>query len=278
MNTVFSNIWNHPKTSIAGVLICLTTIAGVFSQQGITLGNAGTGTVVALIASIAGAFLGLLSKDPGSGSAGGAATGAMIAFLCISLCVIPVVGCTQAQKVSVAQEIVDLGPAITSGVNTASATASMLFPEDAIIFNIATAGFDTLSAGVQQAAKDYLANPNQTTLAFLQAEIVKFQQSTNTALLQVAGIKDPASQKLAIIAINGIATVVNTVLGLVQSISTKAQVAAMAAQVHVTLAQVRPLLDQRALQASADRVSHDLALNHAPTVDQFFAYEAQAGF
>ena len=90
----------------------------------------------------------------------------MIAFLCIMLVVGPV-GCTQQQKISVAQEIVNLGPAVTSGVNTASATASMLFPADAIIFNVATAGFDTLSAGVQQAAKDYLANPNQTTLAFL---------------------------------------------------------------------------------------------------------------
>ena len=274
---ILSNIVNHPKTSIAGVLLGAVTIAGVLSQQGITLGHAGTGTVVALISAIATAVLGLVAKDPGSGSTGGAATGAMIAFLCIMLVVGPV-GCTQAQKVSVAQEIVNLGPAITSGVNTAIATADILFPPDAIIFNVATAGFDTLSAGIQQAAKDYLANPNQTTLAFLQAEIVKFQQAANSALLQVAGIKDPASQKLALVAINGIATVLNTILGLVESISTKAQITAMAAQVRVTLAQVRPLMDQGALQASADRVSHDLQLPQPVTVDQFFAYEAQAGF
>ena len=103
-------------------------------------------------------------------------------------------------------------------------------------------------------------------------------KAANSALLQVAGIKDPASQKLALVAINGIATVLNTILGLVESISTKAQITAMAAQVRVTLAQVRPLMDQGALQASADRVSHDLQLPQPVTVDQFFAYEAQAGF
>ena len=49
MNTV-SNIWNHPKTSAAGLLIAVVTVAGVLSQQGVTLGNLGTGTVVSLIA------------------------------------------------------------------------------------------------------------------------------------------------------------------------------------------------------------------------------------
>jgi hypothetical protein len=61
-----SNIWQHPRTSIAGVLIAIATVAGVLSQQGVTLGHAGTGTVVALIAAIATALLGLLAKDPGS--------------------------------------------------------------------------------------------------------------------------------------------------------------------------------------------------------------------
>ena len=60
-----SNIWNHPKTSAAGLLISIISIAGVLSQQGITLGAAGTGTVVALVSAIATALLGLLSRDPG---------------------------------------------------------------------------------------------------------------------------------------------------------------------------------------------------------------------
>jgi len=65
MNPI-ANIWNHPKTSIAGLLIAIATIAGILSQHGITLGTAGSGTVVSLIGALATAILGLLSRDPDS--------------------------------------------------------------------------------------------------------------------------------------------------------------------------------------------------------------------
>jgi hypothetical protein len=65
MNPI-SNAWNHPKTSAAGLLIAVITIAGIFSQQGVTLGAAGTGTVVTLVGAIATALLGLLARDPGA--------------------------------------------------------------------------------------------------------------------------------------------------------------------------------------------------------------------
>ena len=68
MQEWINNIWNHPKTTVAGLLIATATIAGVLSQQGITLGTAGTGTVVTLISALATALLGLLSKDPSSGT------------------------------------------------------------------------------------------------------------------------------------------------------------------------------------------------------------------
>ncbi|HEY2860338.1 MAG TPA: hypothetical protein VGJ21_18095 [Terracidiphilus sp.] len=58
------NIWQHPRTSSAGILIATLTISGVLSQQGITLGKAGTGSVVALVGALATAFLGLLARDP----------------------------------------------------------------------------------------------------------------------------------------------------------------------------------------------------------------------
>jgi hypothetical protein len=41
MNTL-SNIWNHPRTSITGLLIATITIAASLSQQGVNLGHAGT--------------------------------------------------------------------------------------------------------------------------------------------------------------------------------------------------------------------------------------------
>jgi hypothetical protein len=63
---VFSNAFQHPRTSTAGVLIALVSIMGVLSQQGITLGKAGTGTVVSLVTAMASALLGLLARDPGA--------------------------------------------------------------------------------------------------------------------------------------------------------------------------------------------------------------------
>jgi hypothetical protein len=66
MQEWINNIWNHPKTSAAGLLIAIATIAGVLSQQGITLGTAGSGTVVTLVSGLATALLGLLAKDPGT--------------------------------------------------------------------------------------------------------------------------------------------------------------------------------------------------------------------
>lgn len=61
-----SNIWQHPRTSASGMLIAAVTITGVLSGQGVTLGRAGTGTVVSLAAGLATAFLGLMARDPAS--------------------------------------------------------------------------------------------------------------------------------------------------------------------------------------------------------------------
>jgi hypothetical protein len=63
MNELWQRVVTNPKTSIAGLLIGLATACGVLSQQGVSLGHAGTGTVVALISAMATAFLGLLSQD-----------------------------------------------------------------------------------------------------------------------------------------------------------------------------------------------------------------------
>lgn len=280
-----ANIWQHPKTSVAGVLLAVVTVAGVLSGQGVTLGHAGTGTVVALIASIGTALLGLLSRDPmpQPGALGSTSRLGAWALIALTLSATMTTGCTQQRKISVAQEIVKWAPSITSAVNTVAATVAILAPIDAAPIAIATTGLDTLSAAFQKGASDYLANPNQTTLAFLQGEIVKFQQSVNTALLTTAGIKDPQSQRTATVAINSLATIVNTIFGLVQSISTKPQVATMAAQVRamnhpVYLRQVRPYLDASAIERQRALAAHDLALNDVPSVDRFFQMEAAAGF
>jgi len=63
MNKFLQQALANPKTTTCGLLIGVTTIAGVLAGQGITLGHAGTGTVVTLISGIATALLGLAAKD-----------------------------------------------------------------------------------------------------------------------------------------------------------------------------------------------------------------------
>ena len=60
----WNNIIEHPKTTVAGVLIGAVALAPVFAQQGITFGKAGNGTMISLITGLATVLLGLLAKDP----------------------------------------------------------------------------------------------------------------------------------------------------------------------------------------------------------------------
>ena len=69
MKPLITNIWKHPRTSAAGLLIAVVSVGGVLSGQGISLGHAGTGTVVTLVSAIASALLGLLARDPASSPA-----------------------------------------------------------------------------------------------------------------------------------------------------------------------------------------------------------------
>lgn len=60
---MISNIWQHRKTSICGVILGLLAIAAVLQQNGITFGPAGTGTVLGVTVACLTALLGLISKD-----------------------------------------------------------------------------------------------------------------------------------------------------------------------------------------------------------------------
>ena len=242
MNSI-SNIWNHPKTSAAGVLIAVVSITSVLSQQGITLGTAGTGTVIALVSGLASALLGLLARDPAtSGSSSGNPTAKFGAWALIALLLqLPFVsGCNGT---TVAQDIVNWTPAMQSAVATVDSTAALLAPAEAPIFVAATAGFDVASDLLVAQAKAYLANPSASVLQQLQAAVVAFQQQVNASLLQAARITNPASQALVLNAINAVATVVMAILALVASISSKVDKTRMAAQSKIKLVTVRPYLD-----------------------------------
>jgi hypothetical protein len=262
MNSI-SNIWNHPKTSAAGLLIAVATIASVLAQQGISLGAAGSGTVVTLVSGLATALLGMMARDPGAaasssanapsaGSVSAGSTAKLGVWALISLLLLPFMsGCSGA---TVAQEIVNWTPTLESAVATVDSTAALLDPSDAPVFAAATTGFDAASNLLVAQAKAYLANPSAGTLAQLQQQVVVFQQQVNAALLSAAKIVNPNSQQHALNAINAVGTAVLAILALVESVSTKAQVALMAAQSTIKLATVRTYLDEG--KAAATMAAH----------------------
>jgi hypothetical protein len=227
---MFSNIWNHPKTSIAGLLIGIATIAGVLTGQGITLGKAGTGTIVTLISGLATALLGLLAKDPDSisipPSSGPQKLGALM------LCALLVSGlfATGCSPANIAQDIVNWTPALDAAASTVATIDPLFLPE--------AAAFIAISQAVDAQAKAYLANPGASVLAKLQAAIVTAQQQVNASLLNTVRIVDPATQKHVLAALQSYGAIVNALLALVAQVSTKAAVAQMAAQSTIKLAQV----------------------------------------
>jgi len=244
--TLISNIWIHPKTSATGLLIAIVSIAGSLSQQGVTLGSAGTGTVVTLVGAIATALLGLLAQDPLPATVAvtskGVTSAKLGAWALIALLIqVPFMsGCS---GVTVAQDIVNWTPTLQGAVATVDTTAALLAPADAPIFAVATVGFDAASNLLAAQAKAYLANPGAGALAQLQTQVVTFQQQVNAALLTVGKIVDPASQQHALSAIQAVGTIISAMLALVQSISSKTAVAGMAARSSVKMASVEQYID-----------------------------------
>lgn len=279
MNSL-SNIWNHPKTSAAGLLIAVVTIASVLSQQGVTLGTAGTGTVVTLVSALATALLGLLARDPANSPAGVNSTNSTAklgAWALIAL-LLPAPFMGGCSGITVAQEIVNWTPTLESAVATVDSTAALLAPADAPVFAAATAGLDTASKLLVAQAKAYLANPAASVLTQLQAQVVIFQQQVNAALLQTTRIANPNSQQHVLNAINSVGMVVTAILALVQSVSSKAAVAQMAAQSAIKLAMVRPLLDEGKAAAIVAGHYREPVEQARAQVRQVELSETQAGF
>jgi len=273
----FSNIWNHPKTSVTGLLIALVTVGGVLSQQGVTLGNAGSGTIVTLVSAVATALLGLLARDPveASSPVGSAAKLGAWALIALLLPLPFLGGCSGS---TVAQDIVNWTPSLESAVATVDSIAALLAPEDAPVFTAATIGFDAGSNLLDTQAKAYLANPSASLLAQLQTQIVVLQQQVNAALLQSAKIVNPASQQHALAAVQAVATIVTALLALVQSVSSKAAVAQMAAASTIKLASVQLYIDQsHAAEIVAAHYGEPVELARMQ-VAQAEVSEAQAGF
>jgi len=242
------NVWEHPRTSAAGLLIAITTIAGVLSQQGIALGAAGTGTVVSLVGALAAALLGLLAKDPcvrqqAAGTSAG--TQSKLGGLALIALLLPLPFMGGCSGTTVARNIVDWTPALRGALASVDSAGALLSPGDAPVFAAATAGFDTAAELLITQAKAYLANPSEGTLAQMQVQVVVLQQQVNTAMLQAARIVNPASQQHALAAIQAVGTVVTVMLAMVQSVSSKSAVAQMASASKVKISAVLPLVNER---------------------------------
>jgi hypothetical protein len=281
---LFRNIWNQPKTSAAGLLIAVVSIAGVLSQQGISLGKAGTGTVVSLVTALATALLGLLAKDPEAASgqstrqSGAPNTSVKLGVWMLIALLVPLPWMQGCSGVTVAQDIVNWTPALQSAVATVDSTASLLAPPDAPIFSAATYGFDAASNLLVAQAKAYLANPSASALQTLQTQVVTFQQQVSAALLQAVKIVDPAGQAHALSVLQAVATIVNTIFALVASISSKAAMARMSAATGVKLAMLRPYLDEtRAAEMVAAHYNEPLTVARMQVV-RAEQMEMNAGF
>ena len=258
-------------------MIAIVTIAGVFLQQGITLGNLGSGTVVTFISALATALLGLLAKDPG-GAATTTSTSAKLGAWALVALMLPLPFLSGCTGVSVAQEIVNWTPALQSAVATVDTTALMLMPADAPVFASATKDFGAASNLLVAQAKAYLVNPTASALAQMQIQVVALQQSVNAALLQAARIMDTGSQQHALAAIQAVGIIVSAILALVQSVSSRAAIARMAADSTIKLATVRPFMDEgKAAAMVAGHFGEPIALARRQ-VAQAEQNEMQAGF
>jgi hypothetical protein len=151
---------------------------------------------------------------------------------------IPEMGCSGQQ---VARNIVDWTPALVSAVNTVGGAAVILDPASAPILALAITGFDAAAKLVQNQAQAYLDNPNATILQQLQAAVISFQQQVTQGLLTAARIVNPQSQATALLDINAVATVINTILGLIAGIKGNTVAATSAA---VKLSMVQPYLNR----------------------------------
>lgn len=277
---VFANIWKHPRTTVTGLLISVTTVASVLSQQGLTLGHAGSGTVVTLVTAVASALLGLVARDPQTTSTadtGSTTTAKLGAWALIALLLpAPFVGGCSGQQV--AQDIVNWMPALQTAVATVDSSAALMAPADAVIFTAATTSFDTLSNAVVAQAKAYLANPTTSALATLQAQIVAFEQQVNTSLLAAAHITSSTSQQHALTAIQAVATVATTLLALVNSISGKTATTQAAAAASLKLKDVAPYLDRNTAAVTLAQHYNEPVEVAQLQLSQSEASLAQAGF
>lgn len=235
----FSNIWQHPKTTIIGFLTALVTISTVLSQQGVTLGHVGTGTVVELVSAIA-AALALGFAQDWQGAPKTAKTNAPqklgVALLIILLLPTPfVTGCTSSQVNSVVSKINAFLPTAVSLLNEALTIYAAVgsTPQNAGQSQVYSALqiVETDLTALQKPLADYLAASASAQKQSAWTNVMAAVDTATTdadSLLQIAAVKDPESSKNGAIIVASIDAAVHVLDGYVSSTLTPAQVQARA--------------------------------------------------
>ena len=173
----------------SGLLIALAGVAGVLSQQGITLCKVGAAAACPLASALATALLGriwqrTLSRKGSTlhGEQASKPAGQARRDLDRRPSAALDEGCS---GVTVAQDIVNWTPSLQSAVATVDSTAALLAPADAPVFAAATTGFDAASYFLVAQARAFLANPSASALAQLQTQIVTLQATGEHCALAV---------------------------------------------------------------------------------------------
>jgi hypothetical protein len=268
-----SNIWKHPKTSVAGLLIAVATVAGVLSQQGITLGTAGAGTVVTLVSALATALLGLLAKDPGANSSGAQAKlGALLLAGLAGMASWPISGCSAASVNKVVSEIDAYLPTAVSLLNEAITIYSAVGTSNANTSTAnVTAALTTVETDLTKLEKplaDYLAatSSSSKTTAWTNIQAL-VDTSVNDAdtLLSVAKVNDPNSKQTGTLIIASLDAAVHTIDAFVTTAQTNSEVKAKLAKRQMKIAAVERSWSQadRRQAANASGVPYTTLLHQA---------------
>jgi hypothetical protein len=241
----WSNIWLHPKTTIAGLLIGIVTVPPIL--QAVDWKHLSAAVVIGLAGALATALLGLFSQDPNTAqktktdlaSIPGNRIGVLMLISVLLMGTLPVTGCSAT---GVAQDIVNWTPTIVSTANTVGAVVASLDPPDALLVGAGVAGFDAAANLLAGQAQAYLKNPSLPLLQQLQVQVLAFQQQVTNSLLQAGRIVNPQSQQKVLAALQGLATGITAVIALISTI--KGNTVSPASVTAVHMAQLDRLMNQ----------------------------------
>ena len=184
-------------------------------------------------------------------------------------------GCSGPSKAQVAKQIVAWLPAIDSGVQSIGSLVATFDPANAVEIQSALGIVNAASKQFETAAQAYLLHQTAGNLAALQDTITSFEQSTNAAVLVSYHVTNPQSQHEITTAIDTLATISASIMGLVESISPQPAVQAMRKKATIKLSSVS--LDGVEYNRLCASYTRDTG-NPCPSLDTFVQAQTAIGF